>query len=271
MSEGDQKDQEDRISKSWGHRRFVTLRTDSGREEVNLEMPGDQPIGGWMADLIKILNWPFMDADRPLDYRLRTDSGRVLSDHETLNDAGIENSDVLWISLVEPDSETELVNFIDKEEHLLEIEQSLNGDLITLDSDRGLIRKSEILSAPREVHITISEPSLVSRTGYVYVLGTPPIIIGRRSRGHQPDIDLTELDEEYVSSRRHATILKEGDRWVLLIRETTNGTFVNGVGFSPGERHIIKDGDVIQFGFEGVELMFCSGIGESLPTSFFRL
>jgi uncharacterized ubiquitin-like protein YukD len=271
MSEGNQKDQEYRISKSWGHRRFVTLRTEHGHEEVDLEMPGDQPIGGWMPDLIKVLNWPTMDADRPLDYRLRTDTGKILSDNETLNDAGIENSDVLWIALVEPETEAEEADLGDQEKRLQKMDQKPVGNFKSAESDQPPVRKGDTLSAPREARVSITEPSLVSASGCVFVLGTPPILIGRRSSGYQPDIDLTDLDEEYVSSRRHATILKEGERWVLLVRETTNGTFVNGVGFSPGERYILKDGDVIQFGFEGAELMFWSGAGGSLPASFFRI
>jgi hypothetical protein len=267
MPENNQKDQINRISNE-GHRRFVTLRTEHGHEEINLEMPGDQPIGGWMPDLIKVLNWPTMDADHTLDYRLRTDSGRILSDQESLNDAGIENSDVLWISLIDPETEVDLSV---EEEHLQEMEQKHNGNLESPESDQLPFSKGDTLSAPREARLSITEPSLVSASGCVFVLGTPPILIGRRSSGHQPDIDLTELDKEYVSSRRHATILKEGERWVLLVRETTNGTFVNGVGFSPGERHILKDGDVIQLGFEGVELMFHSGEEGSLPASYFQL
>jgi uncharacterized ubiquitin-like protein YukD len=271
MSEGNQKDQEYRISKSWGHRRFVTLRTEHGHEEVDLEMPGDQPIGGWMPDLIKVLNWPTMDADRPLDYRLRTDTGKILSDDETLIDVGIENSDVLWIVLVEPEAKAEEADRSGQEKHLQKMDQKPNSDFMSVESDQLPVRKGDTLSAPREARLTITEPSLVSASGCVFVLGTPPITIGRRSRGYQPEIDLTELDEEYASSRRHATILKEGERWVLLVRETTNGTFVNGGGFSPGERYILKDGDVIQFGFEGVELKFFSGVGGSLPASFFRI
>ncbi|MDO8055746.1 MAG: hypothetical protein Q6361_02695, partial [Candidatus Hermodarchaeota archaeon] len=68
-------------SNSWGRRRFVTLRGEYGHNEVDLEMPGDLPIGQLLSDLIKALNWPIVEDDQPLRYLVRTESGRILAEY----------------------------------------------------------------------------------------------------------------------------------------------------------------------------------------------
>jgi uncharacterized ubiquitin-like protein YukD len=247
MSKNNRRKRENRISHNRERLLHVILRAERGHKEVDLEIPSDQPIGEWMSDLIKILNWPPVDMEQPLNYRLRTRSGRILSEQETLNDAGIKNYDVLWISLIESEAEAGKTDPSDHDEHLQEMKQTSDPHFEVKESDQ------------LEACLSITEPSLVSASGHVFVLGTPPISIGRKSSKYQPDIDLTELDKEHVSSRRHATILKEDDRWALLVRETTNGTFLNGVRLSPGDKLALKDGDKLQFGVDGVELLFCSG------------
>ena len=247
MSKKNRKKRENRIPSARERLLHVTLRAERGHKEVDLEIPSDQPIGEWMLDLIKILNWPPVDMDQPLNYRLRTTSGRILSDRETLNDAGIKNYDVLWISLIESEAKAGKTDPSHQDKQVREMEQTFDHQFELKESD------------PHGACLSITEPSLVSTSGHVFVLGTPPISIGRRSSKYQPDIDLTEMDEEHVSSRRHATIMKEDDRWALLVRETTNGTFLNGIRLSPGDKLALKDGDILQFGVDGVELIFCSG------------
>ncbi|HEY43964.1 MAG TPA: FHA domain-containing protein, partial [Anaerolineae bacterium] len=213
---------------------------------------------------------PMAEGSQPLRYLIRTESGRILEESETLLAAGIENSDVLWITLAEG---------VDAEE----ISEPL-ADGTEIGSDVGPVRgfapvaatnpspkdRRGTLAPPRSVRFPIHEPSLISSQGVIFVLGKPPITIGRSSREHQPDIDLTEIDIEIVSSRQHAEIHAEGDRFVLIPKQTTNGTFVNGVELLPEEKHTLKDEDVLQFGFEGVELIFSSGAQGDLPSSFFR-
>jgi uncharacterized ubiquitin-like protein YukD len=255
---------------SWGPRRFVTLRGEYGHDEVDLEMPGNLPIGQLLPDLIKALNWPMAEGGQPLHYLIRTESGHILEDSETLLDAGIENSDVLWINLAEG---------IDTKE----ISES-RADDTEIGSEVGPVRgfapvaatnpspkdRRGTLTPPLSVRLPIHEPSLISSQGLIFVLGQPPITIGRSSSGHQPNIDLSEIDTEIVSSREHAEIHAEGDRFVLIPKQTTNGTFVNGVELLPEEKHALEEEDVIQFGFEGVELIFLSGALGDLPSSFFR-
>ncbi len=92
--------------------------------------------------------------------------------------------------------------------------------------------------------------------GLVFVLGEPPVTIGRASREAKPAVDLTELDAQLLSSRRHAEILKEGGSYVLRAFATTNGTFINGAELPAGEKKTLKNGDELQFGFRGVALVF---------------
>ncbi len=75
--------------------------------------------------------------------------------------------------------------------------------------------------------------------------------IGRidRSTGITPDIDFTDLDTERTLSRRHATIIRDGDGFYL--REdarTSNGTYLRGNRIKTGERNVLNDGDEVRFG-----------------------
>jgi hypothetical protein len=189
-----------------------------------------------------------------------------------LADSGVENSDVLWIELIEEETPEELASVAKQdgmpaESHREDGPQSGFSTLVSSPSPKDRRGSLAPLRAPR---LAIHEPSLVSSKGMVFILGKPPVIIGRQSQGIKPDIDLTDIDPEFISSRKHAEILLEDQGLVLKARKTTNGTFVNGVELRPSQKRILQNGDVIQFGFEGVELVFCSGPGASLPSSFFE-
>jgi transcriptional regulator with GAF, ATPase, and Fis domain len=69
-------------------------------------------------------------------------------------------------------------------------------------------------------------------------VGTEPVTIGRDSA------NAVCLDDPVISSR-HCQIMREGDAFVLLDRDSKNGTFVNG---SAVARAALKHGDEIQIG-----------------------
>jgi pSer/pThr/pTyr-binding forkhead associated (FHA) protein len=92
--------------------------------------------------------------------------------------------------------------------------------------------------------------------GLVFLLGKPPVLIGRSGKGNTPDIDLLEWDADMIVSRRHAVIELTKDGLALKPEKTTNGTFLNGVELPSGESRILRDGDRIHFGFKGLELVF---------------
>jgi pSer/pThr/pTyr-binding forkhead associated (FHA) protein len=63
-----------------------------------------------------------------------------------------------------------------------------------------------------------------------------------------PDIDLTTIDTQLTTSRRHAKILRRHDGFYMLEERATNGTFVNGQRISSERPLLIRTGDDIWFG-----------------------
>jgi len=81
--------------------------------------------------------------------------------------------------------------------------------------------------------------------------------IGRRDpvTGIQPGVDLTPIDPERSSSRRHAKIYLEDDQFFLVEDiGATNGTFLNDSRVRTGVPVEIHSGDTLRFGL--VELRF---------------
>lgn len=64
----------------------------------------------------------------------------------------------------------------------------------------------------------------------------------------EPDIDLTQIDTQLTTSRRHAKILRRADGFYILEERATNGTFVNGQRISAERPLEIRTGDDIMFG-----------------------
>ena len=61
----------------------------------------------------------------------------------------------------------------------------------------------------------MESPSLLSKQGIVFILGDKNMVIGRKSRDAQPDIDLSELDTQMLASRHHAEIFKDAQSYQL--------------------------------------------------------
>ncbi len=97
-----------------------------------------------------------------------------------------------------------------------------------------------------------------SDSGMVFSLpANGSVTIGRQDpvTGISPDIDLTGVDPERSSSRRHAKMYREGLIY-LLVEDigATNGTFLNGKRIRTGVPVEVKSGDQVRFGL--VELSF---------------
>lgn len=69
-----------------------------------------------------------------------------------------------------------------------------------------------------------------------------------------PDVDLTPFDPKLASSRRHARLLRRGERLLVVEDQATNGTYVNGRRLAPGEPVELRPGDEVTFG--AVKLRF---------------
>ncbi len=76
--------------------------------------------------------------------------------------------------------------------------------------------------------------------------------------GVHPDVDLTSVDTNRLTSRRHARLLR--DRGKFLLSEeigTPNGTFVNGTRLETGVPVALSPGDRVHFG--DIEMVFQAG------------
>ena len=84
-----------------------------------------------------------------------------------------------------------------------------------------------------------------------------PVGVGRRDpvTRIQPGVDLTPLDPERTSSRRHARLYRQdGAVWVVEEIGTLNGTFVNGKRLETAVPGAVSNGDHLRFGL--VEFVF---------------
>lgn len=103
--------------------------------------------------------------------------------------------------------------------------------LISLESMGRLPRRE-----PKDRHLLVRVKG--QGLGHVTRLNSAPIIVGRG-----PDCGLFVTDDGV--SRRHAMLVPLDDSYLLVDTESANGTFVAGQRI---ERHVLKDGDWIQFG-----------------------
>ncbi len=83
--------------------------------------------------------------------------------------------------------------------------------------------------------------------------------VGRKDpvTGLAPTVDLSAVDPQKTTSRRHATLFLRDGKW--FVREEVgvrNGTFVNDQRLTPGEERTVSHGDRLRFGL--VELEFHS-------------
>lgn len=81
--------------------------------------------------------------------------------------------------------------------------------------------------------------------------------VGRKDpvTGLVPTVDLSSVDPQKTTSRRHATLFLRDGQWY--VREEVgvrNGTFVNGQRLAAGEEKVVSHGDRLRFGL--VELEF---------------
>ncbi len=87
--------------------------------------------------------------------------------------------------------------------------------------------------------------------GEIQELSAPEIVIGRH-----PDCQVRFPKDVVILSRRHARILREGNRFKL-VDQSTNGTYVNGRKVPEA---YLKDGDVITFAEGGPKISFLTQV-----------
>lgn len=89
--------------------------------------------------------------------------------------------------------------------------------------------------------------------GEIQELSDPEIIIGRH-----PDCQVQFPKNLVTLSRRHARIVREGNRFKI-VDQSTNGTFVNG---KQVKEAYLKDGDVITFAEGGPKVSFLTQVSD---------
>jgi len=93
---------------------------------------------------------------------------------------------------------------------------------------------------------------LIHASGMEFPLSTSSeTLVGRRDpvTGIHPDVDLTPVDTQRSTSRRHAKIYRRGGKFFVCEEiGTMNGTFVNGERVETGVPVEVKPGDELQFG-----------------------
>jgi hypothetical protein len=103
---------------------------------------------------------------------------------------------------------------------------------------------------------------LKTESGSSFPLTSRTTLIGRTDAksGVFVEIDLGGMvTDPRIISRRHAQIEQEGDRFYLQDLGSVNGTRLNDQRIPPKERKPVWDGDVIEFGRNGVQMVFQGG------------
>ena len=90
--------------------------------------------------------------------------------------------------------------------------------------------------------------------GQIQEFSSNTIFIGRHS-----SCDVQFPKDLDVLSRKHARIIREGNRFKL-IDQSTNGTFING---KQVQESYLKDGDILLFADGGPKVSFLTKLGES--------
>jgi len=107
--------------------------------------------------------------------------------------------------------------------------------------------------------ITEEGAILVSETGLRFPIKSA-MTIGRNDskNGLIWDIDLTALDPQKVTSRPQSYVFQQGGQFMLMDKESKNGTWVNGQRLLMNQSVQLVDGDTISFGppGKGVTMQF---------------
>jgi hypothetical protein len=87
------------------------------------------------------------------------------------------------------------------------------------------------------------------------------IVLGRYDLRHNiiPDIDLTEFDIGKTVSRRHCSISFVNDQFEIIDLNSANGTYINSQKIDSEHPRVLVHADMIQFGKEGMNLIFSIG------------
>lgn len=140
---------------------------------------------------------------------------------------------------------------------LRQTDQMLREALGSQDVSPGGMQAPE-MPTPDAAPAPAGPQRLIHASGMEFSLSaSSETLVGRRDpvTGIHPDVDLTPIDTQRSTSRRHAKIYRRGGKFFVCEEiGTMNGTFVNGERVETGVPVEAKPGDELQFGL--VKLAF---------------
>lgn len=103
----------------------------------------------------------------------------------------------------------------------------------------------------RLVDVATGDPFFIAKGDETMIGRSDPVT------GILPDIDLTSVDNNRSVSRRHAKILRKGEKYFILEEVgTVNGTYVNDHKIPTGVPTEIKNGDRLRIGLIQMKAIF---------------
>lgn len=127
----------------------------------------------------------------------------------------------------------------------------LNGQVLRLNSERV----KEARAIPQ------GGACLRAENGLTFNLVGAYALLGRGDPRNNilPDIELTDLDRQRITSRRHACIEFDQTTYTVTDLGSNNGTWLNGRRLQAKTPEPLTDGDEITLGKNGVRMVFNRG------------
>lgn len=116
----------------------------------------------------------------------------------------------------------------------------------------------EIIQSADAGSLEVSSGALIRfSNGQTVPLIAQKNLIGRKSPVYKVDVDLTDVDDARVVSKKHATIEFSDGKFFITDHGSTNGTRVNGQPLRREEPHELLDQDLLELGGnKGVSIKF---------------
>jgi hypothetical protein len=197
-----------------------------------------QELGGYEKQVAILERGDFFGEMAILEEEPRTHSVRALSDAKLIK---IERDDFPGLLVKKPDIAVRMIRKLGTR----------------LDHSRDMLMRA--WAGAKSVEAAEETPSMIGgRARLVYLKDNSELEMPVQSESRvgrvdpvnnvEPDIDLTQIDTQLTTSRRHAKILRRADGFYILEERATNGTFVNGQRISAERPLEIRTGDDIMFG-----------------------
>jgi CRP-like cAMP-binding protein len=210
----------------------------SGTVEIFKKIAGRQKVlstlekGDFFGEMSVLEDYP-----RTASARARTDV-EVVRINQTTFDQMIKNNTEIAVRMLRKFSRR-------LRETTMMLEESLGHKMDQIED-----QPSGVQPVIREVHEVYR---LVSGDGATefHLNRTGDTLVGRADpvTGISPDVDLTQMDTQRSTSRRHAKIFSDAEGFHVVEEiGVMNGTYVNGRKLATGEPSPIKDGDVLKVG-----------------------